>query len=180
ELLMPPFNTVFTIKETIKVADHLSNALAHCHRADIKHGDIKSNNVKFNQRTVNYILLDFGLSVMSDEQRRTSIRYAGAVEFMAPEQSSGETLFETDVYSFGVILFELLAGRVPFPLMNKGEMARNAVMVAHMETLPPDVVSLRRRSLPDSWSNNKQEREMEIPVWLLSMVYKCLEKNPAK
>lgn len=180
ELLKPPYDPVFTIKETIKVADQLANALAHCHRANIKHGDIKSNNVKFNQHTGNYILLDFGLSVMSDEQRRTSIRYAGAVEFMAPEQSSGETLFETDVYSFGIILFELLTGTVPFPLVNKGEMARNAVMLAHMETLPPDVVSLRRQALPGSWSYDKQEMEMGISVWLLSMIYKCLEKDPAK
>jgi len=180
ELLKPPYDPVFSIKETIKVADQLANALAHCHRANIKHGDIKSNNVKLNQHTGNYILLDFGLSVMSDEQRRTSIRYAGAVEFMAPEQSSGETLFETDVYSFGIILFELLAGTVPFPLINKGEMARNAVMLAHMETLPPDVVSLRKKALPDSWSNDKQEREMEVPVWLLGMIYKCLEKDPVK
>jgi len=180
ELLQPPYDPVFTVKETIKVADHLANALAHCHRANIKHGDIKSNNVKFNQHTGNYILLDFGLSVMSDEQRRTSIRYAGAIEFMAPEQSSGETLTETDVYGYGIILFELLAGTVPFPLMNKGEIARNAVMVAHMETLPPDVIGLRRQVLPDSWSNEKQEREMEIPVWLLKMIYQCLEKDPKK
>lgn len=180
ELLKPPYDPVFTVKETIKVADQLANALAHCHRANIKHGDVKSNNVKFNQRTGNYILLDFGLSVMSDEQRRTSIRYAGAIEFMAPEQSSGETLTETDVYSFGIILFELLAGTVPFPLINKGEMARNAVMVAHMETLPPDVISLRRQAIPGAWSNEKQQREMQVPVWLLSMIYKCLEKDPAK
>ncbi len=93
ELLTPPYDPVFTIKETIKVADHLSNALAHCHRADVKHGDIKSNNVKFNQRTGNYMLLDFGLSIMSDEQRRTSIRHAGAVEFMAPEQNMGVMYF---------------------------------------------------------------------------------------
>lgn len=180
ELLKPPYDPVFTIKETIKVADQLANALAHCHQANIKHGDIKSNNVKFNQRTGNYILLDFGLSVMSDEQRRTSIRYAGAIEFMAPEQSSGETLFETDIYSYGIILFELLAGAVPFPLTNKGEMARNAVMLAHMETLPPDIVTLRREALPGSWSNEKREREMQIPVWLMSMIYRCLEKDPAK
>ena len=180
ELLKPPYDPVFTIKETLKVADQLSNALAHCHRANIKHGDIKSNNVKFNQRTGNYILLDFGLSVMSDEQRRTSIRYAGAIEFMAPEQSNGETLFETDIYSFGIILFELLAGTVPFPLTNKGEMARNAVMLAHMEILPPDMVTLRRDALPVGWSNDKREREMQIPVWLLGMIYKCLEKDPAK
>ncbi len=180
ELLKPPYDPVFTVKETIKVADQLANALAHCHRANIKHGDIKSNNVKFNQHTGNYILLDFGLSVMSDEQRRTSIRYAGAIEFMAPEQSTGETLTETDVYSFGIILFELLTGTVPFPLMNKGEMARNAVMLAHMETLPPDIISLRREALPGYWDNYKQKKEMGIPVWLLSMIYKCLEKDPEK
>lgn len=180
ELLKPPYEPVFTIKETIKVADQVANALAHCHRSNIKHGDIKSNNVKFNQHTGNYILLDFGLSVMSDEQRRTSIRYAGAIEFMAPEQSSGETLFETDVYSFGIILFELLAGTVPFPLVSKGEMARNAVMVAHMETLPPDITTLRRQAISDLWNQEKTEREMQIPVWLLSMIYRCLEKDPAK
>jgi eukaryotic-like serine/threonine-protein kinase len=180
ELLTPPHDPVFTIKETIKVADHLSNALAHCHRADVKHGDIKSNNVKFNERTGNYMLLDFGLSVMSDEQRRTSIRYAGAIEFMAPEQSAGETLFETDVYSFGIILFELLAGTVPFPLLNKGEMARNAVMVAHMENAVPDLLNLRRNTISNIWSYDKREREMLVPAWLLQMIARCLEKDPAK
>jgi serine/threonine-protein kinase len=98
---------------------------------------------------------------------------------MAPEQSTGETLTETDVYSYGIVLFELLTGIVPFPLTNKSEMARNAVMLAHMETLPPDIISLRREALPGYWSNEKQQREMEIPVWVLSMIYKCLEKDPA-
>ncbi len=179
DLLKPPHEPVFTVKETMKVAEQLANALAHCHRSNIKHGDIKSNNVKFNQRTGNYVLLDFGLSVMSDEQRRTSIRYAGAIEFMAPEQSTGETLFETDVYSFGIILFELLSGTVPFPLTNKGEMARNAVMLAHMETVPPDIITLRREAIENLWSGEKAEREMQIPVWFISMIYKCLEKAPA-
>lgn len=178
ELLTPPHDPVFTIKETIKVAEHLSNALAHCHRAAVMHGDIKSNNVKFNQHTGNYMLLDFGLSVMNDEQRRTSMRYAGAIEFMAPEQSAGETLLETDVYSFGIILFELLAGRVPFPLSNKGEMGRNAVMVAHMETPVPDLLSLRRDALPATWSHEQKEKEMLVPEWLQEMIVTCLEKTP--
>jgi serine/threonine protein kinase len=180
ELLNPPYDPVFTVKETIKVADHLSNALAHCHRANIKHGDIKSNNVKFNQRTGNYILLDFGLSIMSDEQRRTSIRHAGAIEFMAPEQNMGVMYFQTDIYSLGVILFELLAGVVPFPLHNKGEMGRNAVMVAHLESSPPDLLSLRRQAMPSHWSHDKKEREMQVPSWLIKLVYRCLEKEPGK
>ena len=54
ELLQPPNDRIFTIKETIKVAEHLAHALSHCHNLDVKHGDIKSNNVKYNRHTGNY------------------------------------------------------------------------------------------------------------------------------
>lgn len=178
ELLKPPHDPVFSIKETIKLAEQLSNALAHCHKVEVKHGDIKSNNVKFNAYSGNYILLDFGLAVMSDEQRRTSLRHAGAVEFMAPEQNEGKMLFQTDVYSFGVILFELLAGTVPFPLKDKGETARNTVMISHIETPVPDLLSLRRQHLPQHWTDEKKNAEMHVPGWLIRIVYKCLEKKP--
>ncbi len=178
DLLKQPNPPVFTIKEVLKVADHLSQALAHCHTVDVRHGDIKSNNVKFNTHTGNYILLDFGLSVMSNEERRSSLRRAGAIEFMAPEQNEGQMLFQTDVYSFGVVMFELLAGRVPFPLRDNGETARNVVMLAHMETPPPDLLKIRQQSLPPSWSDVKKQHELQIPAWLVKMIYKCLEKKP--
>jgi len=178
ELLKPPHDPLFTVKEVVKVAEQLSSALAHCHKVNVKHGDIKSNNVKFNINTGNYVLLDFGLAVMSDEQRRTSLRHAGAIEFMAPEQNEGQMLFQTDVYSFGIILYELLAGQVPFPLNDKGETARNTVMVAHMEKQPPDLMQLRRLNIPASWSTEKKQQEMMVPHWLLSLIYKCLEKKP--
>ena len=178
ELLKPPHEPVFTIKEAIKVAEQLSHALAHCHRVNVRHGDIKSNNVKYNSKTGNYVLLDFGLAVMSDEQRRTSLRQAGAIEFMAPEQNEGQLLFESDVYSFGVVLYELLAGQVPFPLNDKGETARNMVRLSHLETLPPDMSTLRSAALPQSWPPEKRERELSVPGWLMTMVDKCLEKRP--
>jgi len=178
ELLKPPHDAIFTIKETIKLADQLANALAHCHKVCVNHGDVKSNNVKYNIHSGNYVLLDFGLSVMSDEQRRTSLRHAGAIEFMAPEQNEGTMLFQTDVYSYGVILFELLAGQVPFPLKDEGETARNAVMIAHMESQLPDLLALRKQNLPENWTDARKEREMQVPVWLLNMISRCLEKLP--
>ena len=179
ELIRPPHDPIFIIKEVIKVAEQLSNALSHCHKQDVKHGDIKSNNVKFNTHTGNYVLLDFGLAIMSDEQRRTSLRHAGAIEFMAPEQNEGHMLFETDVYSFGIVLFELLGGAVPFPLNDKGETARNHVMVAHMEKSPPDLLALRKAALPAYWEDKKQQSEMQVPQWLIQLVYKCLQKKPS-
>jgi serine/threonine-protein kinase len=178
ELLKPPHDPVFTIKEVMKVAEHLSNALAHCHKVDVKHGDVKSNNVKFNVHSGNYILIDFGMAMMTDEQRRTSLRHAGAIEFMAPEQMDGKMLLQTDIYSFGIILFELLAGVVPFPLRDSGETSRNLVMVAHMESTVPDVLVLRRQHLPSLWSDEKKEREMQVPEWILRLIYKSLEKKP--
>lgn len=178
EVLKAPHDPVFTIKEVIKVAEHLAHALAHCHQLQVKHGDIKSNNVKYNVHTGNYVLLDFGLAAMSDDQRRTSLRHAGAIEFMAPEQNEGHTLFQTDVYSFGVILYELLAGVVPFPLKDRGETARNTVMVAHMETPPPPIMALRKELLPDNWPQEKKAHELRVPEWLLTIINRCLQKKP--
>jgi serine/threonine protein kinase len=176
ELLKPPHEKIFTIKEVIKLADQLACALSHCHKVGVKHGDIKGNNVKFNNSSGNYVLLDFGLSVMSDEQRRSSMRHAGAIEFMAPEQNEGQMLFQTDIYSYGVILYELLAGQVPFPLKDNGETARNNVMLSHMESPVPDILQLRKINFPDDWP----KRELQIPEWLLQMIAKCLEKSPEK
>jgi len=178
ELLKEPHDPVFTIREIIKVAQQLANALSHCHKVSVKHGDIKSNNVKFNITTGNYMLLDFGLAIMSDEQRRTSLRHAGAVEFMAPEQNEGSMLFQSDVYSYGIILYELLAGRVPYPLKDSGQTARNSVMLSHMEMPLPGPLFIRKQNLPETWSQEKKDLEMQVPKWLLDLIRKCLHKNP--
>ncbi|MDB5250956.1 MAG: hypothetical protein JWP27_125 [Flaviaesturariibacter sp.] len=180
ELIKPPHDRVFTVDETAKVAVHVSAALAHCHGVGVKHGDIKTNNIKLDHRTGKYVLLDFGLAAMSDEQRRTSLRHAGAIEFMAPEQNEGVLLFESDVYSFGIVLYELLAGQVPFALIEKGETARNTVMISHLELIPPDVMERRQAHLPDSWSHKQKLAEMQVPAWLLRIIRRCLEKDPTK
>jgi serine/threonine protein kinase len=178
DLLKPPHEPIFPIKEVIKVAEQLANALAHCHKLSVKHGDIKSNNVKFNVHSGNYVLLDFGLSAMTDDQRRTSIQHAGAIEFMAPEQNDGQLLLQTDIYSYGIILYELLAGQVPFPLVEQGQKSRNELMLAHMEQEVPDLMALRHKNLPKTWSEQKKFHEMQVPYWLLQVIEKCLQKDP--
>jgi serine/threonine protein kinase len=180
ELLDAPHDQIFNVKEVLKVADQLANALAHCHLAGVKHGDVKSNNVKYNIHTGNYVLLDFGLAIMSDEQRRTSMRHAGAIEFMAPEQNTGAMYFQTDIYSYGIILYELLAGQVPFPLNDGGETSLNGVMIAHMESPVPDVMELRRLNLPLTWPDEKKELEMRVPERLIEVISTCLQKDPQK
>ncbi|WP_078346335.1 serine/threonine protein kinase [Mucilaginibacter pedocola] len=178
ELLHPPHDKIFTLKELLKVADQLACALAHCHKVGVKHGDVKSNNVKHNVNTGNYVLLDFGLAIMSEEQRRSSIRNAGAIEFMAPEQHEGKMLMQTDVYSYGVILYELLTGQVPFPLQGDGDTGRNNVMLGHTEGPLPDAMKLRKANLPENWDADKRALEMQVPAWLLNLIDKCLEKKP--
>ncbi|TKC10535.1 serine/threonine protein kinase [Pedobacter polaris] len=178
ELLQPPHQKVFTIKELLKVTEQLAAALAHCHQVGVKHGDIKSNNVKYDVKTANYVLLDFGLAIMSEEQRRTSIRHAGAIEFMAPEQHEGTMLFQTDIYSYGIILYELLAGQVPFPLEGNGDTNRNSVMIGHLEKEVPDAMKLRRNNLADTLPNDVLNSEMQVPQWLLQFIGRCIQKKP--
>ena len=177
ELLQAPHPGIFSIREVIKVAEQLASALAHCHRVGIQHGDIKDNNVRYNTRSGNYVLLDFGLALMNEEQRRTSLRHAGAIEFMAPEQNEGLMLPQTDIYSFGVVLYELLAGRVPFVLTDRSETARTTVMLQHMEAALPDLTALRYENLPAGRAD--RQWEAEVPDWLLAVIHKCLNKRPA-
>ncbi|TCC90074.1 serine/threonine protein kinase [Pedobacter frigiditerrae] len=179
ELLLPPNQKVFAVRELLKVTEQLASAIAHCHRVGVKHGDIKSNNVKYNVHTANYVLLDFGLAIMSEEQRRTSIRHAGAIEFMAPEQHEGKMLLQSDIYSYGVILYELLSGQVPFPLEGNGDTGRNAVMIGHLEKEVPDVMLLRKNNLVNEVSDEVLQNEMQVPQWLIKVVERCLQKNPA-
>ncbi len=177
-LIEPPRPKAFTVKELVRVADQLANAIAHCHQVGVKHGDIKSNNIKYNIHTGNFVLLDFGLAIMSEEQRRTSIRHAGAIEFMAPEQHEGQMLLQTDIYSYGIVLYELLAGQVPFPLSGNGDTGRNKVMVSHMEGEIPDAMALRKKNLASSLPKEIVLKEMKVPSWLLAVVDRCLKKDP--
>lgn len=174
ELQKPPHDAILSITEVLKIAEHLSDALAHWHRAGAKHGNVKSRNVKFNIYTGDYVLVNFGWSGSSDPG--LTLNNPAAAESLAPEQRKGLTLFQTDVYHFGIILFKLLAGNVA--ITQEEKLINNAGLTSYQQTPPLEFLALRKKNIPSLWPTDKQQQEINVPEWLVLTLYKCLEKDP--
>ena len=101
----------------LRVAAGVAEGLAEAHRLGLVHRDIKPQNVMVSDRAV--VILDFGLArtvdARQDEQLTANDSVAGTAPYMSPEQLRRESLDgRSDVFSFGVMLYELLAGHRPF------------------------------------------------------------------
>ena len=101
--------------ETTRIASDIAAGLAHAHEHGIVHRDLKPSNILFDEEGTAKIA-DFGIARGEADTTLTPPgALAGTVQYMAPEQAAGEGAGpETDVYAFGVILFELLTGRPAF------------------------------------------------------------------
>jgi serine/threonine protein kinase len=116
-----------TIMEAIEVASAVARALAAAHEAWLVHRDIKPENIAIRKDHVVKVL-DFGVSALSgdgsDFDATDPIRRPGAVvgtlHYLSPEQVRGELIIDdrSDIYSLGVVTYEMLAGRVPFSATN--------------------------------------------------------------
>ncbi len=142
----------------------LCAALQMAHDRGVVHRDLKPGNIvshRFDSGQTIYKLIDFGLANVrdaADETRLTSAQhFVGTMAYASPEQLSATAVDgRSDVYSLGVLLFELLTGRVPFT----GH--AQAIVAGHLTAPPPTVTSLR----PD------------LPAWLDPVVSKALAKRP--
>jgi eukaryotic-like serine/threonine-protein kinase len=133
-----------TLPETLEIAIQIANALSAAHRAGIVHRDIKPENVML--RPDGYVkVLDFGLAKLTEHYERAPDAQAadrldvssglvmGTVKYMSPEQARGSSVdARSDIFSFGVMIYEMVAGRLPFA----GE-TTSKLIAAILEEEPP-------------------------------------------
>jgi len=109
-------NGPFDCREAVTLVRTVATALGRVHEADIVHRDIKSANIMIDPDGTP-ILMDFGLarSVEKSVGMTTTGAFAGTLAFMSPEVANGEPADQqSDIYSLGVVLYQMLTGQVPF------------------------------------------------------------------
>jgi TolB-like protein/predicted Ser/Thr protein kinase len=146
------------LDEALRIATQVAEGLQIAHKKGIVHRDIKSPNIMVDDRNQAKIM-DFGLARMTGGTLITQEGTAmGTIAYMSPEQAQGEEVdHRTDIWSFGVVLYEMLTGELPF----KGEHDQ-AVVYSILNEKPKPLAELRS----------------EIPVSIGQVVDKALEKNP--
>jgi DNA-binding SARP family transcriptional activator/tRNA A-37 threonylcarbamoyl transferase component Bud32 len=156
-----------SISRTIEILRDVARALSFAHEHGVVHRDIKPENILLSGATA--VVTDFGIAkALRDAETRVSKTDAaltrtgmavGTPHYMAPEQITGDpaTDHRADIYSFGVMAYELLAGRSPF-----GSLSAVAAITAHLLERPCDIGQVRA----------------DTPRDLESLIMRCMEKKP--
>lgn len=145
-------------EEAVGIALQICEGLAHAHEMQIVHRDIKPHNIMVTLDK-QYKVTDFGIARASGETTITQTgSVMGSVHYFSPEQArGGEIGYSSDLYSLGVLLYEMVTGDVPFD----GE-AAVSIALKHLQEKPPD----------------PRLHHPEIPDVLCNVIFKAMEKDP--
>jgi serine/threonine-protein kinase len=146
------------LREALEIGVEVARALAFAHGHGLVHRDVKPQNVLLNGDGRAKVT-DFGIARSVDVEGMTSTGMVlGTSNYIAPEQASGQPVdAHTDVYALGVVLYEILAGELPFP----GE-SFLAVAMKHVHEPPPNLL----------------EKRPQVPLRVAEAIDRALEKNP--
>jgi serine/threonine protein kinase len=151
--------------EVQSIAGQLFDAVATAHEKGVVHRDLKPSNIFLARRGEREIVkvVDFGLSKLASVERSVRLTKSGqplgTPLYMSPEQSKDSAAADhrADIYALGVILYEMLAGVVPFPASTIYE-----CVLAHATERVPPLGAVRR----------------DLPLGVVRLVHRCLEKQP--
>lgn len=155
-------------EEALPLARQMAAGLEAAHRCGVIHRDFKSSNVMLvpgREESLRAVITDFGLARSPDRRwasasQSRSGRLLGTLDYMAPEQlENGESSFRSDIYSLGLVLFEMVTGKLPFPSQSPIGSALRRV-----RDTPPSPSSLRPE-LSRTWDR---------------VIGRCLERDPAE
>ncbi len=154
----------FTPEHAVRIASDICDVLAEAHSLGIVHRDLKPSNIMLNERGI--CVLDFGvakvLATSADVTHTHATTGSGVIvgtpRYMSPEQCLGQRIgARSDLYSLGVVLYEMLTGRPPFT-----DPLASAVLVKQATALPPPLPKLRQ----------------DLPRALVIAVHTLLAKRP--
>ena len=146
------------IDEILDIAIQIANGLARAHESNIIHRDLKPANIMITDRG-EVKIVDFGLAKLAGKSKITKeTTTLGTIAYMSPEQTEGVRVdHRTDIWSFGIILYEMISGQLPF----KGEYEK-AIIYSIINETPKQLTAMRSG----------------LSMELEGIVNKCLEKNP--
>ncbi|NLB91034.1 MAG: serine/threonine protein kinase, partial [Clostridiales bacterium] len=146
------------VEIAVQITIRILSALQHTHRNGVIHRDIKPQNILV--QTQGHIkVADFGIAKVANSATLSKgDSVMGSVHYFSPEQAAGEEVLQTgDIYSVGVVLYEMLTGKVPF----EGD-SPVAVAMQHLHNMPRPI----------------QEFSPEVPPRISKVVMKAMEKEP--
>ncbi|MEL7242215.1 MAG: AAA family ATPase [Cyanobacteria bacterium J06573_2] len=163
---------IASLEETLSIAVQISDILGYIHQNRVIHKDIKPANILINPETKEIKLIDFSIASLlpkENQEIKNPNVLEGTLAYLSPEQTGRMNRgvdFRADFYAFGVTLFELLTGELPFKSDDAVELVH-----CHIAKQPPKIYKLHPNPLLT------KEREREITEVISNIVMKLMAKN---